>query len=193
MGSETSKGIPRRISMGHFGRYIRGATIDIGAGNDPMRKVIEGMSVRAWDWKDGDAQVLQGIQPQTFDTVYASHSLEDMPDVVAALKRWSEIAKIGGCLYIIVPDFMLYEHGIWPSRYNEHHRHSFSLTIPRGMMNRETHWGPDEIEALFGDAGCTLEDKAIEDWNYDYGVKDNRDQTWGKAVAQMRLVARRIR
>jgi hypothetical protein len=192
MGSETSKGVPHRVRMGHFGKYLRGDTLDVGAGRDPLPAIASGMTVRAWDRQDGDAATLPGVPPMSYDAVYSSHCLEDMADVPSSLKRWVEVLKLGGYIYVVVPDFELYEHGGWPSRYNENHRHTFSLTVERERTGRYNHWGSRELSALFLSAGCAVEEFALEDWGYDRGITDGRDQTCGDAVAQIRLVARRV-
>jgi hypothetical protein len=52
-----------------------------------------------------------------------------MDDPYASLKRWSQIIKHDGHIVITVPDFDLYEHTNWPSRFNGDHKHSFTLNV----------------------------------------------------------------
>jgi SAM-dependent methyltransferase len=121
MGKETSKSYARRQREGLFERVFVGHGIDIGCGDDPLTPTC----VR-WDREQGDAQDLPGIAPATFDWVYSSHCLEDLPDPLRALRRWWEVLKPGGYLFVVVPDEDLYEQGCWPSRYNGDHRWTFT-------------------------------------------------------------------
>ena len=111
--------------MGDFDRYLRGNGIDIGAGNDPLR--VEVGSVRTWDKSDGDAELLGGIEDESYDFVYSSHCLEHLRNVPNALHHWARICKPGGVVYIVVPEWTLYEHRQWPSLHNPEHKCSFSV------------------------------------------------------------------
>ena len=68
-----------------------------------------------------------GTEDNSFDFVYSSHCLEDMEDVETALKNWVRILKPGGFLYVVVPDFGLYEKYCFPSRFNASHKSTFSI------------------------------------------------------------------
>ena len=93
MGHETSKARPRRLREGTFDRYLTGRGIDIGCGDDPITP-----DCLRWDRPQGDAATLPGLEAESFDWVYSSHCLEDLPDPDAALRCWWEILKPGGCL-----------------------------------------------------------------------------------------------
>lgn len=129
---ETSKACIRRCRDASFrSRYFMGYGIDIGGGLDSLSQQItrfpEIKAVRNWDLEDGDAQYLNGVSDNSFDFVYSSHCLEHMQDPVIALKHWLRVLKPGGYLVVTVPDEDMYEHGIWPSRFNADHKWSFTL------------------------------------------------------------------
>ena len=75
----------------------------------------------------GDAQYMEGISDNTYDFVHSSHCLEHMEDPFVAMSNWIRITKPGGYLIITVPEEYLYEHGMWPSRFNSDHKWSFSI------------------------------------------------------------------
>jgi len=60
-------------------------------------------------------------------------------------------------MYLVVPDYALYEHQHWPSRYNQDHKHSFSLTLTRENVKRNNHWHiDDDIKPLFNKHGMEI-------------------------------------
>jgi SAM-dependent methyltransferase len=122
MGNETSKARTRRLREGVFDRILIGRGMDIGCGDDPITPDC----VR-WDRDQGDAATLPGVAARSFDWVYSSHCLDDLPDPRAALRRWWEVLKPGGHLLLAVPDEDLYEQGLWPSRGNPDHRATFTI------------------------------------------------------------------
>jgi len=123
---ETSKCHDMRLARGDFQNYLRGDGIDIGAGDDALR--VPSGTVRPWDQPDGDAQLLAGISADCFDFVYSSHCLEHMRGVPEALENWIRVLRPGGWLYVVVPDYLLYEKMTWPSPFNSDHpteKHTF--------------------------------------------------------------------
>jgi hypothetical protein len=72
--NETSKAMRRRFSAirSSRSRYFVGRGIDIGSGPDPL---IHQVPLRAWpmmdcdewDVEDGDAQLMEGVDDETFD------------------------------------------------------------------------------------------------------------------------------
>lgn len=124
MTYETSKCTARRFAQGHLQKLV-GDGLDIGAGDDPFRPLFG--TCRAWDRKlgDGDATTLDGLAANSLDYVYSSHCLEHLPNPVAALTRWLAVIKPGGYLYVVVPDYDLYEGG--NGIRNRFHRTAFSL------------------------------------------------------------------
>jgi len=129
---EQSKAAKRRFNDGYFhSRYFVGRGIDVGSGNDSLSQyinVFHGIkSIRNWDAVDGDAQYLDNVPDNEFDFLHSSHCLEHMVDVSLALENWVRVVKPNGFLIITVPDFEIYEHGVWPSHYNEDHKWTFSM------------------------------------------------------------------
>ena len=120
---ETTKSHDRREREGFFDKYCKGEGLDVGYGGDI---IIPGCS--GWDFRNGDAQYLSGIEDESFDFVYSSHCLEHMYDVQTALKNWFRIVKKGGYLLLAMPHRDLYEKRIkLPSRWNLDHKHMFLI------------------------------------------------------------------
>ena len=161
---ETSKAFEIRRERGDFQRYLVGKGIDIGAGDDSLY-ILNG-SVRSYDKRDGNAQFMAEIADATYDFVYSSHCLEHMPDVQLALRNWVRIIKPGGILYVVVPDFELYEKGMWPSRFNQDHKASFS--IARLPVDRATHYTMhDLVMWLDLELGVSTLELRLEDAGFD--------------------------
>lgn len=186
---ETSKCHNVRVRRGDFEKFLRGDGIDIGAGNDPLRP-LNG-TVRSWDKPEGDAQLMAGISDSHFDFVYSSHCLEHMREVPEALRNWTRILKPGGWLYVVVPDYVLYEKLTWPSRFNRDHKQSFSNFISRSAVVRPNHWHMDQdLVPLLRELGLTQTTWALESHNFNFNA-GSFDQTVKDAVAQLYFVAQK--
>lgn len=177
---EQSKSAKRRFDIGAFhNRYFVGHGIDVGGKPDPLGQ-YSGIfplmqSCRTWDMEDGDAQYMEGITDNQFDFLHASHCLEHMVDVPAALANWIRIVKTGGFLIITVPDEDLYELGNWPSTFNPDHKWSFSIL-------KKASWAPKSInvlDLLQGVAGKVGVEKIelVRDFFRDAWVAESIDQT----------------
>jgi len=187
--NETAKCEKNRLISGHYAYYLRGNGIDIGSGDSPL--VVPSGKVRAWDVFDGDAQLLEGVPDNSFDFVYSSHCLEHMRDVAEALSHWRRVLKPGKHLYVVVPDYELYEKCQWPSIYNGDHKHSFSSRITRTMVERENHWNVElDLVPVLGGMGVDLIEFGVECDGYNWN-KGPLDQTLGKAVAQLYFIGRK--
>jgi SAM-dependent methyltransferase len=101
---------------------LKGKGIDIGCGADPVTP-----TARRFDKEDGDANRISDYIKEEFDFVYASHCLEHMHEPKSAILEWWKLVKVGGHLFILVPDEDLYEQGIFPSRFNDDHKATFTL------------------------------------------------------------------
>ncbi len=118
---ETSKARARRQREGFVEKYCVGHGLDIGYGGDPIA-----INVRGWDFEHGDAQLLHGLDNESYDFVYSSHLLEHLPDVDLALNNWWRVLKPGGYLILYLPHRDLYEKKKQlPSRFNDDHAHFF--------------------------------------------------------------------
>ncbi|MDR5741954.1 class I SAM-dependent methyltransferase [Caballeronia sp. LZ029] len=138
--------INRRLLDARFGnRWLVGKGLDIGGGNDSIalyRALFPRIeSVTVYEWAQGDAQYLENVQDDSFDFVYSGHCLEHVVDPRVALRHWLRVLKPGGHLVITVPDEDLYEQGVWPSTFNDDHKHTFTL------FKRES-WSPVSINVL---------------------------------------------
>jgi SAM-dependent methyltransferase len=186
MGQETSKCYSKRRARGDFQRYLFGHGIDIGCGNDPL--IVQEGSVRGFDLLDGDALYMEEIKDESYDFVYSSHCLEHMPDVYLALHNWTRILKQGGILYVVVPDFELYEKKSWPSRFNPDHKASFSFSV---RAKRSSHYLMNEL-AIWLDRECavTIMETGLEDDGFDPArfAEDQTEMRNGGALCQIYFV-----
>lgn len=194
---ETSKAYFYRRMRGDFDHFIRGNVLDIGCGEDP----VAGPNIAKVVWFDlvhGNAQTMVADGPMgdasmvdcIYDCVYSSHCIEHMRDVPSALARWAELVKPGGYLYVVAPEFMLYEHGRWPSQFNQDHKASFSI-IECGRAH-STHYGIADMIAMGANAGVELVDARLEAFNYDWSkLTTLEDQTLGTACANAVFVFRK--
>ena len=188
LSKETSKCYAKRRERGDFRRYLFGNGIDIGAGDDPL--IVEEGSVRAYDKLDGDAQYLEGIADDSFGFVYSSHCLEHMRDVPLALKNWIRVLKPGGALYVVVPDFELYEKGVWPSRFNPDHKATFSMLRPRSSNTKTHYYLPELVKWLDREAGLNVMEVHREDDGFDLRrfEVDQTETRHGGALCQIYFV-----
>jgi SAM-dependent methyltransferase len=132
--NETTKARP------HWGavekQAIQGAGIDIGCGPDPVTP-----DARRFDLEHGDANVISQFVREQFDFVYASHCLEHMHDPRKTILDWWKLVKPGGHLFILVPDEDLYEQGVFPSRFNDDHKATFTIS-------KASSWSAKSINVL---------------------------------------------
>jgi SAM-dependent methyltransferase len=178
-----------RKARGDFDNFLKGNGIDIGCGPDPLR--LEQGSVRPWDLPDGDAQLMTGVADGQLDFVYSSHCLEHMRDVPESLRNWARIVKPGGFLYVVIPDYILYEKMCWPSMFNSDHKQSFSFLVSRRQVQRPNHWHLNEdLVPLYGQLGLEMVRVTVEDnhFNYNAGIFD---QTAHTALSQLCIVAKK--
>jgi SAM-dependent methyltransferase len=115
---------------------LRGSGIDIGCGPDPVTP-----EARRFDIADGDANRITEFVHERFDYVYASHCLEHMHRPADAVLEWWRLVKPGGHLFFLVPDEDLYEQGVFPSRFNDDHKATFTISKARS-------WSPVSINVL---------------------------------------------
>lgn len=117
MSAEASK------SRDAFSPYLQGTGIDIGCGPDPITQ-----DCFRWDLPQGDAQLMQGLRPESFDWVFSAHCLEHLNNPAAALARWWALVRPGGHLLLAIPEVDSYEQQIWPSAWNPDHRYAFAAS-----------------------------------------------------------------
>ena len=121
--AETSKAFNRRQREGFFANYCKGAGLDIGYGGDLISSDALG-----WDFEHGDAQYLSGVENESFDYVYSSHTLEHVFDINTTLKNWYRVLKPSGFLILYLPHRDLYEKKkTLPSIFNPTHQRFFLI------------------------------------------------------------------
>ena len=186
---ETSKCYSLRKARGDFDKFLKGDGIDIGCGDDCLH--LEQGTVRPWDLADGDAQLLPGVPDTSLDFVYSSYCLEHMRSVEVSLVNWLRVLKPGGHLYVVVPDYILYEKMCWPSRFNGDHKQSFSFLIPRAKVVRDNHFHINtDLFPLLQHLGADPLALHVEDlgFNYNFAMVD---QTMHGALAQICFIAQK--
>jgi SAM-dependent methyltransferase len=145
-------------------KYFKGNIIDIGAGNDPVTNDAE-----TFDMGDGDANVISRYKTKnTYDLVHSSHCLEHMIDARAALNEWWSLLKTGGYMILVVPDEDLYEQKIWPSIFNNDHKHSFTLSSDKSWSSVSIN-----IKSLLESIpDLKIISQEIQDHNYCYNLQN---------------------
>lgn len=179
--NETSKSAPLRQRHLDDILYFKGRGIDIGCGPDPLP------GAEKWDAQDGDAEYLATIPDESFDFVYSSHCLEHMRSVHRALLNWSRVLKVGGFLFVVVPEWTLYEHRQWPSLHNPDHKATFAM-ISCEPQNRGNHFTIADMIQIGNGFGLRLIEARLEmdgfDWSRHSTKPPFTDQTMGPALAQ---------
>jgi SAM-dependent methyltransferase len=160
--NESSKSIFHKIKDSRYAtRYLIGEGIDIGAGPDSIAQYYEFFplmkSCRAWDMPDGDAELMESVEDNSFDFVHSSHCLEHMRSPHIALDNWIRILKPGGYLVCLIPDEDLYEQGVFPSTFNTDHKHTFTI-------HKRKSWSKNSINLieLLSKTAFPIEIKKIE-------------------------------
>ena len=160
-------------------KYLTGYGIDIGCGDCPVTE-----NCIKFDKDIGDANnINEYYEDNTFDFVFSSHCLEHMNNPYISVKSWWSKVKIGGYLIVAVPDEDLYEQGVFPSRFNTDHKHTFTIY-------KEKSWSNVSVNIV--DLINLLENRKIiyvgvQDSNYDYILPQGVDQTMQKDVLAQNL------
>ena len=168
-----------------------GHGIDVGSGDDSLGKyhllfpLVK--SVEAFDKEQGDAQYLSESRSVPYDFLYSSHCLEHLVDPWDALADWCNCVKVGGRLIVVVPEEDMYEQGVWPSRYNGDHKHTFT-------MYKSKSWSPVSVNVLdlvsfVSDVAECVSVRKL-DATYRSGV--DGDQTLGIGECGIEFVLRKI-
>lgn len=155
-------------------RVLRGKGIDIGAGSDPVS-----LEAKSFDKNDGDANYITKYVNETFDFVYSSHCLEHMIDPRKAILEWWKLVKVGGHLFVIVPDEDLYEQGVFPSRFNPDHKATFTISKTKS-------WSPVSLNLY--DLAKSLEGGEILSLTLQDEGYDRKLMTFGERHKQNFLV-----
>jgi SAM-dependent methyltransferase len=191
---EAKKAKERRLAEGWIWNDIfKGTGIDVGAGDDLYE--WSGATILPFDMEHGDANKLHAYWAGgKFDFLHASQCLEHMHNPYDALINWAKVVRKGGYLVITIPDFALYEHGCWPSKYNPDHKSSWSLTITQTPAPIHVNLNSQEWKNTVAFAKCEIVMQRIVDTNYDYS-KYNEDQTFDfdkRVESFLEIVLKRI-
>jgi len=179
---ETSKCEQSRREAGEYEQYFIKKGLEIGGGDDPLK--CESAIIEQRDISSGkDGKDLSDIESNKFYFLYSSHCLEHIEDIKKALSEWIRVVKPGGVLYIVVPDYELYEHKVFPSKYNADHKWAFSLKDWKGQKKVKN------VKRLFGKRKeVDIIKIRLNDANYDYSLSTDIDQTRGNACAQIEII-----
>lgn len=127
-------------SIGNAARFCRpfaqevcvGYGIDVGC-NRPEWAFVDKNGVPALlcdPALNADCEALK-LPPGHFDYIHSSHSPEHYPDWVAAMDYWKNKLKVGGVLFLYLPD---YSQTYWRCWNNRKHIHTFTPEIIRDYL-----------------------------------------------------------
>lgn len=200
MSRETSKAYHRLIQEDADGEidplwsYVVQHTkverwLDIGAGDDclPGAEPFDKTIIKGYD-----AQTLINLKPNYYNLIWSSHCLEHLDDPFGAIFRWIEVLAPRGFLWLHVPDFDLYEHGLWPSRMNPDHKWAFSVD---GVPAHKNHILLRALALnLVQDYNMKLLRLQLVHTNYNLSaIRVPADQTLGPVEASCEMVLRKLR
>lgn len=179
--NETTKAMRRRNADMSFpwNQIFQGALLDVGSGDDPL----DLPNCIHLDLPDRGGDNLGKFYPaETFHCIHGSQVLEHMLDPVVALKSWIKCLRPGGYIVATVPDFELYEHCIFPSKFNDGHCSTWSLTIPNPIPKQILLTPKGHIHCKLPEWLDQFQAKVLRcvliDSNYDYSIRPPIDQTF---------------
>lgn len=187
MSNETEKASNRRKNTWLYNKVFNGYGIDIGCGSDILNKNKEFpniINVDPFDKEHGDAQYIHNfISKNKYDFVHSSQCLEHMHNPIESIQNWWKIIKPNGYLIFSVPDEDLYEQGIFPSRWNDDHKWTFSIYKNNSWSTKHINI-LDLIKVINNSSIIKVE---LIDTNYNYSLK-HIDQTRDKAEAFIEVI-----
>lgn len=98
--------------------YCVGYGCDVGFGGDKVKKDAIGIDLpvpythTGSDEVDVPCDIINEDIPlpgDSFDYVYSSHLIEDLPDTIQGLNKFIKVLKSGGTLVLVFPDQQVYE------------------------------------------------------------------------------------
>lgn len=180
--AETKKAFERRKKEGFFEKYVKGTVIDIGVGRIDTYDGVDPLTpdCDTWDKDNGNAETMNGVGNETYDTVYTSHLLEHLNNPITAIQNWFRILSKGGYLIISVPHRDLYERKkTLPSNWNLDHKFyllpdteeaphtkSFKKLIEEALEGQNY-----SIKSIKVQDTCTNHDKPNEHGNGEYSIE----------------------
>lgn len=150
MCDEMTKATSRRVKNKAFTETIfRGVGLDVGCGYDKMDcthfPLVHNIDGYDQCLGNGNAQTLIDIPDNSYDFLVSSHCLEHMESPEDAIKNWIRVVKPSGYLVITVPDWDMYEHRQWPSKFNGDHKSSWTIEQPDMPHVRNIHFFLQEL------------------------------------------------
>jgi len=175
----------RRLAEADSGGFpwrdiFKGDLLDVGSGDDPLP------GATAFDLADGSGddlrRFLKFFPVRRFDLIHGSQVLEHALAPHLMLQSWIACLKPGGYIVATVPDWVLYEKMVWPSKCNVAHKSTWSLDQPCRTVS--PHLGfhiklPEWLNQFLNtDKPCELLLCRLVATNYDYSLGPNVDQTY---------------
>lgn len=155
---------------------FRGRGIDVGAG--PER--LPFANGESFDKENGDANNLLEYFPEnTFAWLHASQCLEHMVDPAKALASWIAVVRPKGHLIVTVPDVILYEGMVFPSRWNPDHRSTWSMWL-KDFPSPIHCYLPQWLTQFEGK--CRVKLSRVVDNNYNFKQLGKVDQTLSESA-----------
>lgn len=196
MSDEMKKATRRRIMDRRYNhRWFIGHGLDIGCGGDPLKPshFTNCKSITGYDQclGNGDAQYLRDIEDNTYDFVVSSHCLEHMHEIYCSLDNWLRVLKPQGFLIVTIPEWRMYEHKHWPSKFNGDHKHSFTMQAA-SVKNLPGHvlYVPQLLMEFA--TRCDIEMMQLLTEHFDESLSDTVDQTGTSAECAIEFVLRKV-
>lgn len=146
-------------------------------------------------WKE--SLNLDAIQVKdSFNWIYSHYYLQCQDDIEDIIWKWHSQLVDNGYLFIVVPDYELYEKKQWPSIFvNEHeHQCSFSMNVRRSLTDRDSHYNIEQdLIPILNNAGFKVIDYGLEFYKYDRSMDSSIDQTCLGALCQIRIICQKVR
>lgn len=196
MSDEMRKSTERRLTSEYYRRYamyFAGVGLDIGCGYDKM-SALNFPRVTNIDGYDqclgnGNAEHLADIPDNSYDFIVSSHCLEHMQSPEIALSNWIRVTKPGGHLVITIPDWEMYEHKLWPSRFNGDHKTAW--TTNKDLADKWYIMHVGTFISGFTERIAFLGASTIID-GFDISLPETVDQTAGPAECAIEIILRKI-
>lgn len=111
-----------------FAKHVcYGYGYDIGC----MKKEWSFPGSKPIDISFNDGYDAKNLPDKNVDYIFSSHCLEHIPDWVSVMDYWYEVLKIGGILFLYLPD---YSQKYWRPWNNRKHLNIFSSNIIKDYM-----------------------------------------------------------
>jgi SAM-dependent methyltransferase len=145
--------------------YCVGYGCDIGFGGDKIKKDAIGIDLpvpytqTGSDVIDVSCDVINEEIPlpnDSFDYVYSSHLIEDLPDTISGLNKFIRILRSGGTLILVFPDQQVYEKICKRTGQplNIHHKHA---DMGLNFMKEKIKWANIKNYEIIKESNCDID------------------------------------